>query len=137
MAKDKDLVMYVSLYANVGDARADLEAIEDLHRDDLIGTFDAAVVEKEKGKAHVVKRLDRPMVRVIPEWIGFGPLSRKELKEAATELSGTEAGLVMVGEPTLEKAFNKAVTHASKTVKRVFDATADELAQEMKEAVGS
>jgi len=137
MAKDKDLVMYVSLYKNVGDAKADLEAIEDLHRDDLIGTFDAAVVEKEKGKAHVVKRLDRPMVRVIPEWIGFGPLSRKELKEAATELSGTEAGLVMVGEPTLEKAFNKAVTHASKTVKRVFDATADELAQEMKEAVGS
>ena len=136
MAKDKDLVMYVSLYENVGDAKADLEAIEDLHRDDLIGTFDAAVVEKEKGKAHVVKRLDRPMVRVIPEWIGFGPLSRKELKEAATELSGTEAGLVMVGEPTLEKAFNKAVTHASKTVKRVFDATADELAQEMKEAVG-
>ena len=42
----------------------------------------------------------------------------------------------MIGEPTLENAFNKAVTHASKTVKRVFDATADELAQEMKEAVG-
>jgi len=129
--------MYVSLYENAGDARADLEAIEDLHRDELIGTFDAAVVENEKGKAHVVKRLDRPMVRDIPEWIGFGPLSRKELKGAATELTGTEAGLVMIGEPTLEKAFNKAVTHASKTVKRAFDATADELAQEMKEAVGS
>jgi len=136
MAKDKDLAMYVALYESVDDAKADLDAIEALHKDELIGTFDAAVVDNEKGKPHIVKRMDRPMVRIIPEVLGFGPLSRKELKDAATELSGTEAGLVLIGEPTLEKAFDKAVTHAAKTVKRVFDATADELAQEMKEAVG-
>jgi len=137
MAKDKDLAMYVALYESVDDAEADLDAIEALHKDDLIGTFDAAVIDQKNGKAHIVKRMDRPMVRIIPEVLGFGPLSRKELKEAATELSGTEAGLVLIGEPTLEKAFDKAVTHAAKTVKHIFDSTADELAQEMREAAGS
>ncbi len=136
MAKDKDLAMYVSLYESIDAATADLDAIERLHKDDLIGTFDAAVVDKENGKPHIVKRMDRPMVRIIPEKLGFGPLSRKELKEAAAELSSNEAGLVMVGEPTLEKAFDKAVTRAAKTVKCIFDSTADELAREMKEAVG-
>jgi hypothetical protein len=137
MTKDKDLAMYVAMYESVDAAKADLDAIEQLHKDDLVGTFDAAVVDKKDGKPRVVKRMDRPMVRIIPEELGFGPLSRKELKETAAQLSGNQAGLVMVGEPTLDKAFDKAVTHAAKTVKHIFDSTADELAREMKEAVGS
>jgi hypothetical protein len=86
-----------------------------------------------------VKQLgqDRPMVHIIPDQLNFGPLSRKELKKAAVELDAGEASLVVVGEPTLEKAFDKAVTHATKTVKQVFDATADELAKELKEAASS
>jgi hypothetical protein len=46
--------------------------------------------------------------------LGFGPLSRNELKEAAAELSGNQAALIMVGEPTLDKAFDEAVTRAAK-----------------------
>jgi len=137
MAKEKDLGMFVAVYDDVESAKADLAAIEQLHKDDLIGMFDAAVVTKENSKPHVVKRLDRPMVRVIPEVLGFGPLSRKELKEVAAELSSHEAGLIMVGEPTFEKAFDKAVTHAAKTVKQVMDATTDELAHELKDAFKS
>jgi hypothetical protein len=137
MAKDKDLAMYIAVYESVDSAKADLDAIERLHKDELVGTFDAAVVDKENGTPHIVKRMDRPMVRVIPEQLGFGPLSRKELKEAAAELRDNEASLIVVGEPTLEKAFDKAVTHAAKTLKHIIDATADELAREMKEAVGS
>ena len=38
-----------------------------------------------------------------------------ELHEAAADLSASEAGLIVVGEPTLDKAFDKAVTHATKT----------------------
>jgi len=44
--------------------------------------------------------------------------------------------LVMPGEPTVDKAFDEAITHVQKTVKRVFDATAD-VADEMKEATKS
>jgi hypothetical protein len=87
--------------------------------------------------AYIVKRLDRPRIRIIPEELGMGPLSRKELKEAAGELSGSQAALIMVGEPTLDKAFDEAVTRAAKTVKHTIDSTTDQLAQELKGAVGS
>jgi hypothetical protein len=43
----------------------------------------------------------------------------------------------MVGQPTLDKALDKAVTHALKTVRSVFDANADDFSEEMKQAVGS
>ena len=50
-------------------------------------------------------------------------LARKELKAAAEELSANQAGLIVVGEPTMEKAFDKAVTRAAKTFKQTVDAT--------------
>jgi len=136
MAKEKDLALYVAVYESVDLAKADLEAIEQLHKDDLVGTFDAAIVDKENGRPHIVKRMARPMVRVIPDSLGGSDawLPYDELHGAAAELSSSEAGLIVVGEPTLDKAFEKAVTHATKTVKHVVDATADELAKEMKQA---
>jgi uncharacterized membrane protein len=128
---------YVAVYDSVESAKADLDALEQLHEDDLVGKFDAAVVDDENGKPHIVKRVDRPRIRVIPEELGCGQLSRKELKEAASELSGNQAALIMVGEPTVDKAFDKAVTRAAKTVKQNVDMTTDQLAQELKNAVGS
>ena len=70
----------------------------------MIGQYDAAVIDKEGGKPHVVKRMDRPRIRVIPEWFGGGTLPRKELHEAAEQLTANQAGLIAVGEPTIEKA---------------------------------
>jgi hypothetical protein len=137
MAKERELAVFTAVYDNVDDAKADLNDIEQLHKDDLLGTFDAAVVDQEKGKPHIAKRMDRPIVRVIPEELGFGTLRRKELKEAAGELQGNQAGLIVVGQPTLEKGFDKAVTRAAKVVKRTMDATTDEIAEEMKEAAQS
>ena len=118
MARERELAVYTAVYGSVDDAKADLEAIEQLHRDDLIGTFDAAVVDQKNGKPHIVKRLDRPVVRIIPEELGFGPLSRKELHEAAAELAASQAGLIVIGEPTLEQGFDKAVTRAAKVTKK-------------------
>ncbi|MBV8177538.1 MAG: hypothetical protein JOY55_20820 [Mycobacterium sp.] len=135
--KSKDTAFCVAVYQSVDSAEADLDDIERLREDELVGNFDAAVVDKENGKPHIVKRMDRPRIRVIPEELGFGPLSRKELKEAAAELSGNQAALIMIGEPTLEKAFDKAVTRAAKTFKNTVDASTDELARELQGAVKS
>ena len=52
----------------------------------------------------------------------------------AQEIRGT-AGLIAVGEPTIEKALDKALTSADKVVKRTVDATADEIASELQEAL--
>jgi hypothetical protein len=137
MAKDKEVAVYIAVYDSVDAARSDLADIQALREEDLIGTYDAAVVDQKNGKPHIVKRMDHPRLRVIPEELGFGPLSRRELKDAAEELGANQAGLIVIGEPTLEKAFDKAVTRAAKTLKQTVDATTDQLSDEMKQAVQS
>jgi hypothetical protein len=137
MAEKKPLLVYAAAYETVDAALADLDAIEQLHKDEMIGQYDAAVIDKEDGKPHVVKRMDRPHIRVIPEWFGGGALPRKELHEAAEQLTASQAGLIAVGEPTIEKGLDKALTKAAKVVKRTVEATTDEITSELQEALKS
>jgi hypothetical protein len=137
MAEKNQLVVYAAAYETVEAALADLDAIEQLHKDEMIGRYDAAVIDKENGKPHVVKRMDRPHIRVVPEWFGGGALPRKELREAAEQLTANQAGLIAVGEPTIEKGLDKALTKAAKVVKRTVEATTDEIASELQEALKS
>jgi hypothetical protein len=137
MAEKKQLVVYAAAYEAVDAALADLDAIEQLHKDQMIGQYDAAVVDKEDGKPHVVKRMDRPHIRVIPEWFGGGTLPRKELHEAAEQLTSSQAGLIAVGEPAIEEALDKALTKAARVVKRTVEATTDEITSELQEALKS
>jgi uncharacterized membrane protein len=137
MPDDSPLLLYTAAYDNVADARADLDAIEQLHKDQVIGKYDAAVIENRDGKPHIAKRMDRPGWRIIPEWFGGGTLPRKELHEAAQELTVGQAGLIAVGEPTIEKAVDQALTKTDRIVKRTVDATADEITSELQEALKS
>ena len=133
----ENMVLYTAVYEKVSAALDDLDALEQLHKDELVGKYDAAVIDKENGKAHIAKRVDRPRIRAIPEMFGAGTLPRKELKEAAQELTSDQAGLIVVGEPTLEKGFDKAITRTARIVKRSVDATTDELVSELQEALKS
>ena len=135
MADKNPLLLYTAAYETVTAALADLDAIEQLHKDELIGKYDAAVIDKENGKPHIVKRMDRSRMRVIPEWFGGGALPRKELHDAAEELTANQAGLIAVGEPTIEKGLDKALAGAAKVVKRSVDATTDEITSELQEAL--
>jgi hypothetical protein len=130
MADKQQLIVYAAAYGTVGAALADLDAIEQLHKDEVIGRYDAAVIDKENAKPHVVKRMDRPHIRVIPEWFGGGTLPRKELHEAAEQLTVDQAGLIAVGEPTIEEALDKALTKAAKVVKRTVRASTAEITSE-------
>jgi hypothetical protein len=130
----ENAVLYEAIYDNVELALEDLDAFEQLHDEKVVGNYDAAVIDKEDGKPHIVKRVDRPSVRVIPEWFGRGELPRNELHEAAEQLGEGEAGLVVVGEPTLQEGFERAVTRAAKTAKRDFDKSTDELADDLIQA---
>ena len=137
MPEPQYVVVYAVSYPTVAAARAALDTIEHLHRADVNGKFDAAVIDKENGKPHIVKRMDRPGVRIIPEWFGGGTLPRRELHEPAQELTASQAGLIAVGEPTIEEAVYKALTVAAKVVKRTVNATTDEIASELQEALKS
>ena len=135
MADNKPMVLYAASYESTSAALTALDDIEQLHKDEMIGKYDAAVIDKENGKPHIVKRMDRPGIRVIPEWFGGGTLPRKELHDAADELTANQAGLIAVGEPTIEKALDKALTGAAGVVKQTVDATTDEIASELQEAL--
>ena len=131
MDGDKSTVLYVGMYDDKDVALRDLDAFEHLREHEVIGDYDAAVIEKEKGKAHIVKRVDRPRTRAIPEFFGHGDLPKTDLEGAAEELPDGMVELVVVGEPTIATAFDKAVTRAAKVVKHDFDASADELVEKL------
>jgi hypothetical protein len=147
MAEKKQLLVYAAAYETVRAALADLDTIGLAHIQETIGQFDAAVIDKEYGRPHVVRRMDRPHIRVIPEWFGGGAvprkglheaaLPRKELHEAAEQLTANQAGLIAVGEPTIEEGMDEALTRAVKVVKRTVEATTDEITSELQEALKS
>jgi len=130
-------IAYVAVYDDVKSALADLNAFGDLHDNHIVGKYDAAVIDQENGKPHIVKRVDNPRIDVLPELIGKGALPSGQLKDAAKELDPGEAALIFVGEPTLDKAFNEAVTRANKVAKQQFGSAADMLANELKSAPAS
>jgi hypothetical protein len=137
MADTNQMLLYAAAYETIDDALADMDVVEQLHKDKMIGKFDAAVIDQQDGESHIVKRMDRSRLRAIPEWFGGGTLPRKELKEAAEALTANQAGLIVVGEPTVEKGLDKAFTGAAKVVKRSVDATTDEITSELQEALKS
>jgi uncharacterized membrane protein len=58
---DNQLLLYAGEYESVEDAKADLEALKELHREHFVGTYDAAVVTKnEEGKVEVVDKIEKP-----------------------------------------------------------------------------
>ena len=129
----ENAVLFTAVYDDIVDARSDLDAFEELHKAEVIGKYDAAIIDKEDGKPPIVKRVDRPVIRVIPEWFGSGTLPRGELHEAAQQLGAGQSALIVVGEPTLDKAkaFDRAVVRAARTVKHDLDAAIDELEKEL------
>ena len=136
MADKDQLHVYSASFGSVTDAEKALDTIEQLYKNGAVGTLDAAVIDKENGKPHVVRRLDQPRIRVIPEWFGGGALPRKELREAAEELTTDQAGLLVVsGEPVAEKALDKALAGAGKVAKHKVDATIDQITNELQEAL--
>ena len=58
---DNPMFMYAGEYEDVDDAKADLKALKELHREHLVGTYDAAVLTKnEEGKVKIVDKTEKP-----------------------------------------------------------------------------
>ena len=53
------------------------------------------------------------------------------------QLTADQAGLIAVGEPTIEEALDQALTKAGKVVKHTVEATTDEITSELQEALKS
>jgi hypothetical protein len=135
--RSQNAVLYAAVYNDTEGALSDLEAFQRLHKAETLGKYDAAVIDKEDGKPHILRRADSPAVHVIAEWLGAGTLPRRELHDAAEALAPGQAELIVVGDPTLEKGFEKAVSRSAKTAKRDLNAAIDELEAELTHATRS
>ena len=58
---DNQMFLYAGEYDSVEDAKADLEELKELHREDFVGTYDAAVLTKnEEGRVKIVDKIEKP-----------------------------------------------------------------------------
>lgn len=56
MTNSDGVFLFIATYENEAEARMDYDVVKELHHDDAIGRFDAAVVTKDRqGKVHVNK----------------------------------------------------------------------------------
>jgi uncharacterized membrane protein len=61
IVSDNPVFLYIGEYDSVEDAKADLEELKELHREHVVGTYDAAVITKnEEGKVKIVDKIEKP-----------------------------------------------------------------------------
>jgi uncharacterized membrane protein len=157
--------VYVGTYSDVGGAEDDYEVVKELHSAGVVGTYDAAVVDKdEEGKVHVHKH-EKPTQHgawsglaigallgilfppgiIVGGAVGaaaggvighlWGGMSRGDLKDLGEALDEGEAALVVVGEDKLEEALDKELKKAVRTYEKQIDADAAELRRELDRAI--
>lgn len=160
---DRPVFLYAAVYDNIPDAESDYEAVFDLHAAKAIGTFDAAVIEKQDDKVRVHKR-EKPTQHGTWTGIGVGALvgilfppsiigsavvggaaggvvghlwrgmSRGDLKDLGEALDDGSAALIVMGESKIDEQVEKAVKHARKLVQKQLDADAAAVKKEIEAA---
>ena len=166
MAKPDAVFVYIGTYPEEAAARADYDVVKDLHKIGAVGTYDAAVVTKDRaGKVHVNK--DEMATRhgawggaavgavvgiLFPPSIlasaavgaavgGIGGhlwrgMSRADVKEFGDIIDEGEAALVIVGASTIEQAVQKAGLKAEKRIAKQLDVRVSDVDQAVREAAG-
>jgi uncharacterized membrane protein len=160
-----NVFVLVAVYGNADDASTDYEAVKELHRGGVVGTYDAAVITKEaSGKVHVHKH-EKPTQHGAWSGLAVGALvgilfppsilaggvvgatagglighlwrgmSRGDMKEIGDALDEGEASLVVIGESKLEAAVKREIKRAVRTYERGIDAQARELRVEIDKAI--
>jgi uncharacterized membrane protein len=162
---DEDAVfLFIATYDSPEGAMEDYEAIKDLHKAKIIGTYDAAVVTKgENGKVHV-KKHEKPTQHgawgglaagavlglLFPPGIIVGAaaggligglighfwrgMSRKDVLELGEFIDDGQAALVVVAESKIEAEIDKAIKLADKRISRNIEMDRKAFEKELKEA---
>src|SRR5215204_6059613 len=129
---DNPVFLYAGEYDSVDDARADLETLKELHREHVVGTYDAAV------------GLIFPPGILVGGLLGAGTgalighleggMSREDIREVGEMLDNSEAALIVVGEATIERAVDDATKQAKRELKKEIRADAREMEKAVDEA---
>src|SRR5215217_7106565 len=118
------MFMYAGEYDDVDEAKADLGELKELHREHLVGTYDAAVLTKnEKGKVKIVDKTEKPTQH--GGWAGLA---------VGAAIGLIFPPLILVGEVTVERAVEEATKRAKKEMKKEVRADAKEMEKAIDEA---
>jgi uncharacterized membrane protein len=161
---DNPIFVYAATYSSTDDAWADYDVLLELHAEKLVGTYDAAVINKdEKGKVHVHKHEKATQhgawggvavgalvgVLFAPAVLGAAAvggvvgglgghfrkgLSRGEMKELGEHLLSGEAALIVIGESKVGEQLDKALTRAEKSIQKEVDADSKDFENALDEA---
>lgn len=164
MAKPESVFVYVGTYPDEMQAKSDYRVVKDLHSFGAVGTYDAAVVTKDRrGKVHVNKD---EMATRHGAWGGaaagavvgilFPPavvgsalvgaavggvgghlwrgMSRSDVKDLGELIDAGEAALVVVGASTVGQALDKATLKAEKHLAKQLDVSPEEIDEAVAEA---
>jgi uncharacterized membrane protein len=161
---DRPVFIYAATYPSTDNAWLDYDILLELHRDKLVGTYDAAVIDKDtEGKVHVHKHEKATqhgawggiavgaLVGVLfpPSVLGAAVvggavggigghfrkgISRSDMKELGETLESGEAALVVIGVSRVEEQLDKALTHAERSIEREVDADSKEFEKELEAA---
>jgi uncharacterized membrane protein len=164
MAKADGVFLYLGTYPNEEAARADYDLVKDLHAAGAVGTYDAAVITKDRfGKVHVNKDematrhggwggaaagavvgiLFPPSIiatAVVGAAIGgvsghlWRGMSRADVKELGDTIDAGEAALLIVGASTIQDAVHKAELRAEKHVAKELEADSKEVDKAVQDA---
>jgi uncharacterized membrane protein len=148
---DKPIFIYAATYSGTDDAWADYDGMLELHAERLVGTYDAAVINKdENGRVHVHKHEKATQhgawggVAVgalcgvlFPAGVvgvaaaggvvgGLGGhfrkgLSRADLKELGEALEAGEASLVVIGRSRIKEQLDKALMRYQRSIDKEVD----------------
>jgi uncharacterized membrane protein len=164
MAKPDGVFLFIGTYPNEEVARADYDVVKDLHAAGAVGTYDAAVITKDRhGKVHVNKDematrhgawggaavgavvgiLFPPAIigsAIVGAAVGgvgghlWRGMSRADVKEFGDIIDAGQAALIIVGESTIESAIEKAQLKADKHVAKELDVSSKDVDQAVQEA---
>ncbi len=166
MAQADGMFLYIGTYPSEAAARGDYDVVKDLHAADVIGTYDAAVITKDKsGKVRVNKDematrhggwggaaagavvgilfpagvLGAAAVGAAAGAVGghlWRGISRSDVKELGDLIDAGQAALLVVGASNLEPALDKAELKAEKHVAKQLDVSTADVDAAVKEAAG-
>src|SRR5258708_36158172 len=87
---NNQVILFIGTYRNMADAQMDYDAVKELHQQHIIGTYDAAVVNKDaEGKVHVHKH-EKPTQ--YGAWTGIAVGALVGLLTPMTVVGGAAAG---------------------------------------------
>jgi uncharacterized membrane protein len=162
---DKTIVVYVATYTSLDNAKADYEAVKQLHSAGVIGTYDAAVISKDAaGKVTIVKTekptqhgawagmavgalvgLFFPPFLLWDAAIGAGAgaltahfwrgLPRSDMKMIGDTLAESTATLIVIGRSKLQQALQKATKHAVKQFEKELRTDVESFNKDLEGAV--